>query len=133
MAPRSDPDSNEACTEFVRAAISIMPSVLERLVYLASLRDRNTGEYQDQVLEALLALKFGKGENDSVRRSEQIIGFRCGKTELDRALRREHMAVFCPVTGSVKNLMNGLPIRRDAISVPALLNGLGNSLGHSIL
>ena len=95
MAPRSDEtDSNKACAEFVRAAVSIMPSVLERLVYLASLKDRNTGEYQDRVLEALLALKYGKAETDFVRRDEQTILSRCGKAELDRALRHEHMAAF---------------------------------------
>ena len=95
MAPRSDEtDSNKACAEFVRAAVSIMPSVLERLVYLASLKDRNTGEYQDRVLEALLALKYGKAETDFVRRDEQTIWSRCGKAELDRALRHEHIAAF---------------------------------------
>jgi len=95
MAPTGDEtDFNQACAEFVRAAISIMPSVLERLVYLASLRDLHTGEYQDQVLEALMALKLGKAETDSDRRGEQVIGFRCGKAELDHALRREHLAVF---------------------------------------
>ena len=95
MAPRSDEtDSNKACAEFVRAALSIMPSILERLVYLGSLRDRNTDEYRDQVLEALLALKFGKAETDSVRRDQRTIWSRCGKSELDRALCHEHMAVF---------------------------------------
>jgi len=87
-------DSNRACAEFVRAAISSMPSVLERLVYLASLKDLNTGEYQDHVLEALLALKFGHTNGDPARRGAQVLGLRCGKAELDRALRREHLAAF---------------------------------------
>jgi hypothetical protein len=95
MAPRSDEiDFNKACTELVRAAISVMPSVLERLIYLASLKDRNTGEYQDQVLEGLLALKFGKPETDSDGRGEQVIGLRRRKAELDRALQHEHLAIF---------------------------------------
>ena len=95
MASKDDQiASNQACTEFVRSALSIIPFVLERLVYLASLRDLDTGEYQDRVLEALLALKFGKAEAHSVRRDEHAIGLRCGKAELDRALRHEHLAVF---------------------------------------
>jgi hypothetical protein len=47
-----------------------------RLVFLASLRDPDTGEYRDRVIEA------------------QAIGVPCGKAELDGALRREHLAVF---------------------------------------
>jgi len=78
----------------VRSALAIIPSIVERLIYLASLRSPDTGEYRDQVLEALLALKFGKTNSDSARRGEQDIGLRCGKTELDRALRQEHLAVF---------------------------------------
>jgi len=84
----------ETCTQFVRSAISILPSVLSRLAYLASLRDLDTGEYQDQVLEALLALRFGRPATDCVRRDEQVIGVHCGKAELNYALRREHLAVF---------------------------------------
>jgi len=87
-------DFNKACAEFVRSAISILPSILERLISLASLRDLDTGEYQDRVIEALLALKFGKAETESVRRDEQLIELHCGRTELDRALRQEHLAVF---------------------------------------
>jgi len=87
-------DFNKACSEFVRSALSILPTVLERLISLAALRDLNTGEYQDRVLEALLALKFGKAEADSVRRDDQVIELRCRRAELDRALRQEHLAVF---------------------------------------
>jgi hypothetical protein len=95
MAARDDPAVfNKACTEFVRSVLSILPSLLERLVSLASLRDLDTGEYQDRVLEALLTLKFGKAETDSARLDGQAIGLRCGSAELDRALRQEHLAVF---------------------------------------
>lgn len=94
MATDDRTDYYKACSEFVRSAIAILPSTLERIVSLASLRDLHTGEYQDRVLEALLALKFGKAEADSVRRDEQAAELRCGKAELDRALRQEHLAAF---------------------------------------
>jgi hypothetical protein len=87
-------DFNKACTEFVRSALSILPSTAERLIYLAFLRDLETDQYQDRVLEALLSLKFGKNETDSVRQGERDIGLHCGKVELDRVLRQEHLAVF---------------------------------------
>jgi hypothetical protein len=84
MASRGEgADFDNVCIEFVHAAIAILPSILERLIYLASLRDHETGEYHDQVLAALLAL-----------RGQQAIGVPCGKAELDRALRDEHLSVF---------------------------------------
>lgn len=95
MTPNSEEtDSNGACAEFVRAAISSLPSVLERLVYLASLRDLNTGEYQDHVLEGLMALKFEHANGDPARHGAQVLGLLGGKANLDRALRREHLATF---------------------------------------
>jgi hypothetical protein len=69
-------DFNNACTACVRSTVSAIPSILERLIFLASLREPDTGEYHDQVLEARFA------------------GLLCAKAELDRALRHEHRAVF---------------------------------------
>jgi len=95
MAARDDKtNSNNGCAHFVHSAISIIPSLLERLIFLASLREPDAGEYKDQVLEALLALKFGKPGTDPVPRCEQAVPAPCGRAELDRALRREHLAVF---------------------------------------
>jgi len=85
---------NKACTEFVRLAISIIPSLLARLIFLASLREPETGEYNDRVIAALLALKFAKAETDPVLRQWQVTGPQCGKAELDRVLRHQHLAVF---------------------------------------
>ena len=95
MAARDDKtNSNNGCAQLVHSAISIIPSLLERLIFLASLREPDAGEYKDQVLEALLALKFGNPGTDPVPRCEQAVAAPCGRAELDRALRREHLAVF---------------------------------------
>jgi hypothetical protein len=85
---------NKACTEFARLAASIIPSLLARLIFLASFREPETGEYSDQVIEALLALKFGKAESDPDRRHEQFVGLQCERGELDRVLRHQHLADF---------------------------------------
>ncbi len=95
MASKGDQAaSDNLCAEFVRAALAILPSILERLIYLASLKDLTTGEYYDQVLAALVALKFGNGETESIPRGEQAIELKCREAELERALRDEHLAVF---------------------------------------
>lgn len=91
---RGKTDSNDACTEFVHSTVSVIPSLLERLIFLASLRAPDTGEYHDRAIEALLTLKFGNAESGLVRRHEQVVGLPWGKAELDRALRHEHLAVF---------------------------------------
>jgi hypothetical protein len=85
---------NKACTEFGRLAESIIPSLLARLIFLASFREPETGKYTDQVLGALLALKFGKAETVPIRRHEQVIGLQCERGELARVLRHQHLAVF---------------------------------------
>jgi hypothetical protein len=78
-------DSNDPCAQFVHSTVSILPSILERLVFLASLHEPDTGGYNDRALEALVGLRFGKDATGSVR---------CGRLELDRVLRHEHAAVF---------------------------------------
>jgi len=95
MAPTGDEtDSNRACTQFVHSTVSILPSLLERLVFLAHLREPDTGQYSDRTIDALLALRLGKTGTGPARRLDQVIGLRCARPALDRALSREHLAVF---------------------------------------
>ena len=67
----NDTNPQNACAEFIRSALSTIPSLLERLIFLTSLKDPGTGDYDERVL----ALKFGK-------------------EEVDRVLADEHRAVF---------------------------------------
>jgi hypothetical protein len=69
--PDNNTEPKNACAEFVRSALSTLPSLLERLIFLASLKDLRTDEHAEQVL----ALKFGRAE-------------------VDRVLAEEHRAVF---------------------------------------
>lgn len=95
MAVKDDTnDFTKDCTEFVHSVISTIPSPLERLTFLASLLEPATGEYKDQVLEALLALRLRNASTDPVPRHKQGIGLPCGKSQLDYALRHEHLTVF---------------------------------------
>ena len=87
-------DSDNTCAEFVHSNVSMIASLLERLVFLASLRKPDTDEYYDCARDRLLALKSGKAEARAFQRGEQSIGLRCTDAELDNALRQEHLAVF---------------------------------------
>jgi hypothetical protein len=87
-------DSSNACDEFVHSNVSIIPSLLKRIVFLASLRDPETGQYHERAAAALHALKLGKAESGPVRIDEQVIGLPWSRAQLDRALHREHLAVF---------------------------------------
>lgn len=68
---RNDAGVRGTCAEFVHGSLSAIPSLVERLVFVASFKDPNTGKYQ----EPFLALKFGA-------------------REVDRVLNQEHMAAF---------------------------------------
>ncbi len=64
-------DSGRDCAEFVREALSNIPSLLERLIFIASLRDPATGSYKERVL----ALKFGEDAVERVLSEEHIDTF----------------------------------------------------------
>lgn len=76
MAATHETDSNDPCTALVHAKVSAIPSVLGRIVFLASCRNRATGEYHDSDLET------------------QPAGLPCGRVKLDRALRDQHLSAF---------------------------------------
>jgi hypothetical protein len=68
MAGDSNTDSGKACAEFVCSALSTISSLLERLIFVASLRDPATGDYN----ERLLALKFGRANVEDVLAAEHM-------------------------------------------------------------
>lgn len=78
----------------MHSSVSLIASLLERLIFLASLRKPDTDEYNNDACDRLLALKSGKAETPAVHRGEQGIGLPCTDAQLDNALRREHLAVF---------------------------------------
>jgi hypothetical protein len=64
-------DSENACAELVRSVLSTISSLLERLIFVTSLRDPKTGDYKERVL----ALK-------------------CNRAECDHVFGAEHRAIF---------------------------------------
>jgi hypothetical protein len=66
MAGDYNTDSEKACADLVRSALSTISSPLERLIFVTSLRDPKTGDYRERVL----ALKFGRAEVDHVLSAE---------------------------------------------------------------
>ena len=67
----SSTDSEKACAELVRSALSTISSLLERLIFIASLRDPATGNYQERIPE----LKSYTAEADHVLGVEHKILF----------------------------------------------------------
>jgi len=65
------PNREAAAAETWRRTLSAIPTVLGRLAYMASLREANAGTYQH----------FGLAQ-------------RIGEGEVDRMLRRSHLAIF---------------------------------------
>lgn len=90
----SKSDFDNTCAAFVHSSVSMIVSLLERLIFLASLRKLDTDEYYDGARDRLLALRSGKAETPAVHRGEQGIGLPCTDAQLDNALRREHLAAF---------------------------------------
>src|SRR6266403_2012143 len=64
-------DSEKACAELVRSVLSTISSLLERLSFIASLRDPTTGNYQERIPE----LKSYTAEVDHVLGVEHKILF----------------------------------------------------------
>jgi hypothetical protein len=64
-------ESRRACAEFVRSALSTISSSLERLIFMASLKNPATGDYGERVL----ALKFGRAEVEQVLSEEHMESF----------------------------------------------------------
>jgi hypothetical protein len=89
-----DNDLKNPCTQFVHSAVSLLPSLIARLIFLAGLGEPDAGGSNDRIIEALLGLRLGKAEAGSAKRLEQVIGTRCGGPELARALRNEHLDIF---------------------------------------
>src|ERR1700722_3218073 len=87
-------DSNDVCAEFVQSTISVIPSLLGLLIFLASLRDPDTGKFHDRVFEILLQLNSAEAATGPVRSYSQVADLPGGKARLDLALRQEHLAVF---------------------------------------
>ncbi|MGA2742100.1 MAG: hypothetical protein ABSG65_32250 [Bryobacteraceae bacterium] len=48
--------------------------MLQRIVFLASLREPDTCQYGDRAIEELQALKFGEAGIGRVRSGEQVVG-----------------------------------------------------------
>jgi hypothetical protein len=67
----SSTDSEKACAELVRSVLSTISSLLERLIFIASLRDPATGDYQERIPE----LKSYTAEVDHVLGVEHQILF----------------------------------------------------------
>ena len=67
----SSTDSEKACAELVRSVLSTISSLLERLIFIASLRDPTTGNYQERIPE----LKSYTAEVDHVLGVEHKILF----------------------------------------------------------
>jgi len=75
-ATDGETDSNHPFAKFVHSKVSAIPSLIGRIIFLASCRKPDTGEYNDSALEA------------------RAIGSPCGGAKIDQALRHEHLLVF---------------------------------------